>query len=117
MPATSAVGAASYLPVWRGQPPVARLSATVGHPSSGGRLWSAAPDHPHDLELVAGADGRLAELRAFHDLAVALHGHDARVDPDLLQQRQQRGRLLDIARLAIHLELDHQPPSSFSFSI
>ena len=42
--------------------------------------------------------------------AVLLDGHDARVHPDLLQQRQQRRRLLDLALLAVHLELNHELP-------
>jgi hypothetical protein len=75
-----------------------------GHQSAG---LSAPTDHPHYLQLVAFTqrDGR--KRRTFEDLAVVLHRHRARVDPQLLDVIEELSRLLQLDTLAVDLQRDH----------
>jgi len=79
----------------------------LGHGAAGSADAWAAPDHAHDLDLVAGPQRRGREAGPFQDLPVDLHGDRPRFDPDLLQVAEQRRLGLELNLAPVDLQLDH----------
>src|SRR6266545_576097 len=61
----------------------------------------AAADEVDDLDLIACLHFRRVVVGALHDVEVAFHGHPARIDPKLGEQRGQCHGTGDVDWIAI----------------